>query len=37
MRFIAEAEMKVNIYTSLKALFMFGGGCSDKGYIILMI
>ncbi len=27
-----EAEMEANNYTFLKALFISGGGCSDRGY-----
>jgi hypothetical protein len=32
MRSLAEAEMEAPNYTSLKALFMSSGGCSDRGY-----
>jgi hypothetical protein len=31
MKFLAKAGLKANICISIMALFMSGGGCSDRG------
>jgi hypothetical protein len=35
MRFLAKAGLEVNNCISLKALFMSGGECSDRGYMYI--